>query len=367
VKTSELTTKQETFDLQRFFKDLLECSGALNDNPGFALIETLMPSVAADMLQLPSHALLAFDPEVAAETPNSEFITFGSPIIDKALGIGKTVGRVSKKHIGSENTRIPSGMLERAEKKLALSDFRQSTLLQSEIVYCEHILFNFAVRFFSDEKREYMQPILIDAALGKDISYQMSFMNNIFCFQSSKEPGSFSSGEHCGYSFAYDVAKSSLSVAIEKNLELFHRQMTGYILSEAKRLQSYYQGTREEIEKRIAKIDPDDPKSESLRQKITASDMDFKARMGDLYKKYQISLEAELDSATVYIVPKVKNQILVQSHTHKTALVVYYNLAINQVELPFCPGCGKTAEAIKMKKDGALCCPECYRDTTNSK
>ncbi len=359
MQSTAITTKQESFDLQKYITDLLECSGAISDNPGFALIETLMPTEIASVLQTPAHAILAFDPEVAAETPDSEFVTFGSTIMDKALALGKTFGRVSKKYIGMENPRIPSGMLERVEKKLALSDFKYRQLLASDIVCCEHVLFNFSVKFISDEKREYMQPVLIEAGFGKDVSYQIPWLNNIFCAHQAESLSTLQTDEHCGYSFAYEVAKRNLPKAISKNLELFRRQMSGFLNDEAKRLRLYYQGTKEEIEKRILKVDSNDPKLKALEDKLTAVDLDFKARMGDLHKKYEIALEAELDNVVVYAVPKVKTRILIQNHTHKATLIVYYNLAANQVEFPFCHACSNPLNSIRNINDGELICSEC--------
>jgi len=359
LQSTAITTEHEAFDLQKYINDLLDCSGAISDNPGFALIETLMPTEIADALQSPAHAILAFDSEVAAETPDSEFITFGSAIMDKALALGKTFGRVSKKYIGMETPRIPPGMLERAEKKLALLDFKYRQLLESDFVCCEHVLFNFSVKFISDEKREYMQPVLIDTGLGKDVSYQIPWLNNIFCAHQAESLSTMQTSEHCGYSFAYETAKRNLSKAISKNLELFRRQMSGFLNDEAKRLRLYYQGTKEEIEKRISKVDSNDPKIKALEDKLTAVDVDFKARMSDLHKKYEIALEAELDNIVVYAVPKVKNRILIQNHTHKATLIVYYNLAANQVEFPFCHACSNPLNSIRIKNGGELICSEC--------
>jgi len=359
LQSPAITTKQETFDLQKYINDLLDCSGAASDNPGFALIETLMPAEIANVLQSPAHAILAFDPEVAAETLNSEFVTFGSVIMDKALALGKTFGRVSKKYIGMGNPRIPSGMLERVEKKLALSDFKYRQLLESDIVFCEHVLFNFSVKFISDEKREHIQPVLVDTGLGKDVSYQIPWLNNIFCAHHVESLSALQTGEHCGYYFAYEVAKRNLSKAISKNLELFRRQMSGFLNDEAKRLRLYYQGTKEEIEKRISKVNSYDPKIKALEDKLTAVDVDFKARMGDLHKKYEIALEAELDNVVVYAVPNVKTRISIQNHTHKATLIVYYNLAANQVELPFCHACSNPLNSIRIKNDGEIVCSEC--------
>lgn len=358
---ASITTKKEAFDLQKYLNDLLECGGAINDNPGFALIETLMPSEIADALSTSAHALLAFDAEVAAETPHSQFVTFGASIMDKALGLGKTFGRISKKYVGTANPRIPPGMLERAEKKLALSDFRHRHLIVSDIVFSEHVLFNFSVKFISDEKREYMQPVLVDAISGKDISYQIPWLNNVFCLNLAESTNTFQIERHCGYPFAYNTAKTSLSKAVQKELELFRKQMSGYLLDEMKRLRSYYQQTKEEIEKRISKIESNDSKTEALMNKLAAADADFKARMGDLHKKFQIRLEAELDSVIVYVVPKIRNSILIQNHTHKATFIVYYNLPANQVELPFCPDCGNLANSIRIKAEGAISCPECTR------
>ncbi|MEW6662062.1 MAG: hypothetical protein ACOY9Y_09150 [Bacillota bacterium] len=362
MKAAATTKGQKSFDLQRYFQDLFACSGAVSDTPGYALVEALLPPETAKDLEIPAHVVLAFDYEAAAEASGAEFVTFGSPLLDKALSLGKTFGKVAKKYMVQENPKIPPGMMERIEKKIDLTEYRRHSLLTSSLIRCEHILFNFMVRFFSDEKQEARYSVFIDTVAGRDASYQIPWLSGIFCAESGESLTAIPAGDHCGYARAYELAKASLPKAIAKDLEDFQKRMAGYLGGEVKRLQAYYRGTKEEIERRLVKVAPGDPKGKTLEQKLAAADVDFRARVDDLHKKYQVAVEAELDSITVYVVPKVRNRIMLQHRTHSPILEVYYNLAANQVELPYCPGCREPFATIHMAKDGSLCCHACAKE-----
>ncbi|KKM10892.1 hypothetical protein SY88_11410 [Clostridiales bacterium PH28_bin88] len=350
---------QKPFDLQRYLLDLLDLNGAVAETPGFALVEALLPAETAAALEVPAHVLLAFDYEVATENPGAEFVTFGSPLLDRAINLGKTLGKATKKYAAPEHLAIPPGMLERVEKKMDFLNCRRPSLLSTSLLQCEYVRFNFAVRFLSDEKQEAGYPVLIDTLAGNDVSYQIPWLKGIFFAETGEALAKAPPGSHCGYARAYELAKEGLPMVIDKDLTAFWRRMTGYLGVEEKRLQTYYTGTREEIIKRTAKLAAGDPRREKLEQKLAATEADYRMRLEDLRNKFHVSVEAHLESVAVYVLPKVKILLNLQHRTHTASLELYYNLAANQLELPYCPQCREPFSVVHMTRDGAIRCPVC--------
>lgn len=350
---------QKPFDLQRYFLDLLNCSGAVAETPGFSLVEALLSTETAMALELPDHALLTFDYEVAAETPGAEFVTFGSPLLDRAIHFGKTLGRITKKYAALEHLTVPPAMLERVEKKMDFVHCRRPSLVSASLLRCEYVMFNFAVRFLSDEKQEAGYPVLIDASSGNDATHQLSWLSGVFFAETGEVLIKAYPASHCGYAKAYELAKEGLPRVIDKDLTDFRKRMAGYLGSEEKRLQTYYTGTDEEIRKRINKLTPDDPKRQKLEHKLAAAKLNYHMRLEDLRNKFQVTVEARLEDVAVYVLPKVKILLNLQHRSQTASMELYYNLAANQLELPHCPQCRRPFSVVHVTRDGAIRCPAC--------
>ncbi|MCL4514497.1 MAG: hypothetical protein M1379_02690 [Firmicutes bacterium] len=349
-------------DLQRFMLDLLASQGALVDVPEYALVEALLPAETAAALDTPAEITMAFDYDAARETPGAHFVTFGHPLLDRAVELGKTLGKVTQKLAVVDRLSVPPGLLERVEKKLDFVRCKRPALKSSALVRVEYLLFLFMVRFISDEKQEAAYPVLVDLAAARDVTYQLPWLSGIF-FAEASGPGEallkLAPAASCGYARAYEIAKNALPTMIEKDLSEFQRRMHGYLKEEEKRLEAYYAGIAAEIEKRLARLDEDDPRRQKLAQKLAATRADHQKRRQDIVEKFKSRVECWLDSATVYILPKVKLIVEVQHKSLAAPLELYYNVAANQLELPACPSCGQLFSVVHIARNGTALCPDC--------
>lgn len=72
-------------------------------------------------------------------------------------------------------------------------------------------------------------------------------------------------------------------------------------------------------------------------------------------------MEAEVDSITVYVWPKVKLVLDVEHRNTLTTMTLYYNLAANSLELPYCPTCHRPFTTVCFDRHGKYSCPDCAR------
>lgn len=120
-----------------------------------------------------------------------------------------------------------------------------------------------------------------------------------------------------------------------------------------------YRSVIADIEKRAQRLDAADPRRERLAQKIAATRADAARRLEDVRQKYQVRLEAELDGLRVYVLPKAAFTLELEHKKSTASLHLYYNLAINELELPVCAACGRTYDTVCIGQDGSPCCPVC--------
>jgi len=100
-------------NLQNFVLQVIEIIGGDIDRLEYALCYVILPDEYIDMFEGKSEMLLAFDIEVAQENPDSEFVTFGSYILDKIIEIANKKAICTTRYIAVDNL-----ILGKAQEKL---------------------------------------------------------------------------------------------------------------------------------------------------------------------------------------------------------------------------------------------------------
>lgn len=345
--------------LQRYFLDTLQVYGAVVDTPSYALLETLLPAEVAAALELPEEARLAFDYEVACENPETELVAYGSPLLDRAVGLGLQAGRTTRKVVTAPTLNVPPDMSAKIKKRLEFVRCRPPVLRSAGVVRSEAVLFNFRTRFISDEKRENIYPILVDTATGQEINYQLPWLQALFSVTDDAGIAALPPSDHCGYAQAYNAAKEALPRAITQDLREFQVRIQHFLQDEAKRLASFYRQTMVEIRQRLHRLDANDERRQRLETKLTATQADFHKRVEDIRSKYRVVVEAEVDSVTVYVWPRVKLILDVEHKNVRTPMTLYYNLAAGSLELPLCLTCHHPITAVHFDSQGQHLCGNC--------
>lgn len=354
------TSSGQAINLQQFMVDLLEARGALLDFPAYALVEAILPRDLAQELEVGEHLLLAFDCEVAAETPGALLVTYGSPLFDRAVRAALATGRLTRRWATLQRCPPPPSLLERAERRLRFVRCRRPSLGDVDVVRAELLAFRFLVRYISDERREKVHEVVVDASYCKDVGEKGDKLRGVFFAPSSPEVEALLPAPHCGYAAAYSVAKAALPGAITGHLEAFRREMFELFQRDGRRVSAYYRATLADLAKRLERLPLDDPRRERLAEKIAATQSDYAKRLDDVREKYRIRLEAKLDSLRIYMVPKVRFTLKLPHKDKTVFLTLYYNLALNEVEPPLCPSCGRFVDVIGVRDDGSLACPVCF-------
>jgi hypothetical protein len=346
-------------NLQSYFLELLESQGALVEVPAFGLAEALLPEELARQLEVPEHLLLAFDCEVAQEVPGADLITWGSPLLERAVRLGLSLGRVSKKYVGGRLS-IPSNLLQKAERRLTFVRCRRPQVGPAVLVRAEVLLFEFLVRFMSDEKEERLYSVAVDGVTARgEINHLKPALQGIFLAPEAPELEALPPAPHCGYARAYAAAKEALRRELAADLEAFRRRMGRYLAEEERRLETYYGSALAELEGRAQRLEAADPRRERLAQKMAATRTEAARRLEDVRQKYQVRLEAELDGLRVYVLAKAAFTLELQHKTGTVSLPLHYNLATNDLELPICPACNRPYDTVHIRPDGTAACPAC--------
>ena len=180
VESGRPQDQERRGDLQKFILDLVTITGGIVEVPSYALVNVALPGDIASKFPLPEFATLAFDYDVAKETPGAEFVTFGSPALDKFISLGSEVGRVIREFAMVSAIRVPQNLMDRIESKVGFNRCRRPALKTTTIQAYERVVFRFIVSYISDEKFSDSIAIAIDASTLADDTDLLNESKTVF-------------------------------------------------------------------------------------------------------------------------------------------------------------------------------------------
>lgn len=142
---------QNRLVLQDFMESLLKRSGALVEQTGYGLLETVLPEELSAHFK-DDHLLLAFDYEVAGENPGSTFVTYGSSLLDNATDLALGYGHYTSLFRPQIGVTPPRNLEQRVMAGLEFLRCRPPRVIHQWMV--DHVFFEFNFRciFRSFEK-----------------------------------------------------------------------------------------------------------------------------------------------------------------------------------------------------------------------
>ncbi|QKY70156.1 hypothetical protein [Lentibacillus sp. CBA3610] len=139
--------------LQQFVTETVENLGGMVMPVEYALCDVLIPETYAGYFQNKTELKLAFDYEVAQENPDSEFVTFGSYVLEQLLAIIHEKAKTAMRYALIDRLELGTPL-----KKIEafLQDEHGKTAIESEKpVLGVWTVFQYLTTIVADEKTEH--------------------------------------------------------------------------------------------------------------------------------------------------------------------------------------------------------------------
>lgn len=347
----------ERLDLQALVSDYFSAAGAAVAPLSYALIEVLLPDRLAGLLDVQPHLLLAFDTEVAQETPGSEFITYGHPLLERVLQGCLRMGRTERLYATTTRVAPPGNLKQRLAGDLRFVGGRGVQLLQVDMEEQHAAWFQFRLTLQADEKRHQTAGVLVDLHTALPLDHLVPVLDRTFW---DRQSGAVLP---CPVTvplvLAYRTAVTHLgSHAMEEALAEFERQLRPYRDRELKRVQGYYDGLAADLRRRL-ELAAEAEKRTKLEQKLTATEDDRQRRTKDLLQKYRPRVAAALEAVTWYIWPRIRARLLVEKRDRQEHVDVWYDLIANCAQPLPCTHCRQWLYRMDLTADGPRCPDGC--------
>lgn len=340
-------------DLPRYLVQMFEGLGAeVNSSDDYHTLEALLPEELAHSLGCDTYLRVALDYETAREE-DLQFVTFGSPLLDRIASEGCGVGRVLQQCVQVSSVRVPDGLTERLESTIGFSGCRRPVVEELYPVELGYALFEFRVSLYSDEKVEWVHEACVDLQRG-------ALKDGFDEFESALEDDGPQAvlpvAPQMSITSAYRVAQQRIDELTTERKTAYERQTASRRQTDLDTMNRYYDELEAGLQRRLARAQDAD-KQAQLRSKLEVNEQDRLRHQQDVEDKYRATVETELDRLVWYRVPGVRAVIRVERRDKAYQLEAYYNLYTHEVEAPLCEVCHR-AERLTIRPDGRPACPD---------
>lgn len=305
--------------LQQFVTETVESLGGAVMPVEYALCHVLIPEDYAPYFQNKTELALSFDFEVAQENPDSEFVTFGSYVLEQLLDLvhqkAKTATRyaeVDRLELGNPEKKI-AGFLQNEQGKLTIENERS--------VFGIWAVFHYHITLVADERTESIEQIWINL-LTNEIDPAMREEQNRIMYQEQNE-AAYPIPVAIDMDGAYKTATEQVQAIGEeqKRKHIDEREMN----KDIERITNYYAALVAENDKRANRKGLSEEKRAEILQKSEAIKLERDKQLQEIDSKAKGEIEISLDHAILYFVPLLQYEVKREFRGDKEDLLVYYN------------------------------------------
>ena len=309
-------------DLQQYVTEVIEAAGGLVMPVEYALCYALLPEDMKDIFGGREEASLVFNYEVAQENPGSEFITFGSYILDRLMHYPskKAISMLRYAVVDKISLSNPEEKIMR-ELNLRRAGFR---IIKKQTVASPWILFTLKTIYTSDDIIEQPEKIWIDAVRGKYVEH----MNDLGIFYSVEQNMEYAVPDTIEIADAYKIAYR----VIKQKAEAMAKKLSTYknLGREIERITDYYEDLQEENVRRIGRKGISAERKSELKDKSASLVLERDRQIREMTEKYSVKAEAYLENGIIYFFPETEYTINITDKGMAGERKLYYNHVIKK-------------------------------------
>lgn len=304
--------------LQQFVTKAIENLGGVVIPVEYALCNVLIPEEYAPYFQNKTELDLAFDFEVAQENPDSDFVTFGSYVLEQLLLIVQKKAKTARRYIEIDR-------LELANPEQKMTEFLgvQGTLtIESQRpVFGIWAVFHYYIAFITDEKRERKSQVWVNL-LTNEIDMTMQQAQNQMMYV-EKSSHIYPIPAALDMESAFEKATDHIKEACEKqkNEDINHQE----IAKDIGRINQYYDELLTENHRRSNRKGLSEVRRKEISERAEAIQLERDKQLQEIYSKASGQTEINLDHAILYFVPLLEYNIVNHFRGSEQELVVLYN------------------------------------------
>jgi hypothetical protein len=375
-------------------------AGAIVEPPAYGVYEVLLPDDLAARLGVPAYQRFAFDDTLAAEewrmgTDDVTHLSYGHPFIESLIEAARQVP--ASAHLYVNTVRLDKrGLADLARQALSFPNARLvgsspprvggteggsnpsaslRTGLSESPALGHYVLFNFKAALITDEKREQLLSVLMDAQGGYAVK-ELAEIERLVTLETTPAfehlpvmPPVWLPGEEPPFDkLRTPLSRRTLEGLLERAkraaldelaepLDSLQRRAARFLELDRARLEQYYDDMQRDLKRRLERADDD--RRKALQDKLVAVQAEREAKLADAEAKYQLRVELELINLLVIAQPRLVLPMNVVNRTATITRTVVWNPLLHRIEPLTCDVCGRASSRLFLCTGGHLAHEEC--------
>jgi hypothetical protein len=359
-------------ELADFVLNYCREGGAIVEPPAYGVYEVLLPDELASRLDVPAYQRFAFDDALATETDGAGEVTrlsYGHPLVESLIEAARQVPACTRLYVNT--VRLDKrGLADLARQALSSPNARLAEVKgQAESRTLGHyVRFNFKAALITDEKREQLLSVLMDAQGGYPVQ-ELAEIERLTTLETKpgfehlpvmppvwlpdEEPLSRQALEGL-----LERAKRAALDELAEPLDSLQRRAARFLELDHARLEQYYDDMQRDLKRRLERA-TDDGRRASIEDKLVAVQTEREAKLADAEAKYRLRVELELINLLVVAQPRLVLPMNVENRTATVTRTVVWNPLLHRIEPLTCDVCGRASTRLFLCTGGHLAHEEC--------
>jgi hypothetical protein len=363
-------------ELADFVLGAFRQAGGIVEPPAYGIYEALLPEEMARRWNVPAYRRLSFADEPPPDVADAEDVTivgYGHPLVETLMEETRVEPACMQVYVN--DVRLDKrGLLALAHKTLAFPNARltEAERKGKSAALCHYARFNFKAALITDETRERLVSVVMDAQAGFAVP-ELAHVERLARLEEETAFGRLPSAPvrwlpGTGYKdgvLSRPVLEGLLERATHAALDelaaplgTLSRRATRHLELDRARLTGYYDDIARDLQRRLERSS-DETRRASLEDKLTAAQAEREAKLADVEAKYRLRVELELVNLQVIAQPKILLPVRVESRAIKIERTVVWDPLLHRIEPLACDVCGRPATRLMLCSGGHLAHEDC--------
>jgi hypothetical protein len=359
-------------ELADFVLNAFRQTDGIVEPPAYGVYEVLLPEAVARRWAVPAYQRLAFADEPPPEIADVEDVAvvgYGHPLVDTLMDELRVEPACMRAYVNDVRLDKP-GLLTLVHEALAFPNARLSAVpRKGEAAALSHyVRFNFGAALITDEKRERLVSVVMDAQAGF-AAPELAHVERLVRLEEKPAfehlppapvrwlPGSLVLSQPVLDGLLERATRAALA-ELAAPLETLRRRAARYLELDRARLTEYYDDIARDLRRRIERSS-DDARRASLEDKLAAAQSEREAKLADVEAKYRLRVELELINLQVIVQPKLLLPVQVGNRTATIERTVVWDPLLHRIEPLACDVCGRPATRLTLCSGGHLAHEDC--------
>jgi hypothetical protein len=380
-------------ELADFVLNYYREAGAIVEPPAYGVYEVLLPDTVAARLDAPAYQRLTFGDALTTEAHRTDEVThlsYGHPLVESLIEAARQAPACARLYVNA--VRLDKrGLADLARQALSFPNARLVEVEgQTESPALGHYVhFNFKAALITDEKREQLLSVLMDAQGGYAVK-ELAEIERLVTLETKPGfehlpvmPPVWLPGEESPFDrlspAAQDTAGSAQRLrtplprqALEGLLERakraaldelaepmdsLQRRAMRFLELDRARLEQYYDDMQRDLKRRLERAA--DERRKAFEDKLVAVQTEREAKLADAEAKYWLRVELELINLLIIVQPRLVLPMNVENRTATITRTVVWNPLLHRIEPLTCDVCGRASNRLFLCTGGHLAHEKC--------